>query len=64
MPPEYVTREEYMEGMHKLKKEIQEQRARDEERQKLINRLWMERVVYISIIIGSVSILTTLIVMR
>ena len=62
MPPEYITKEEYMDDMHKLKKEIQEQRARDEERQKLINRLWMERVVYISIIIGSISILTTLIV--
>ncbi len=67
MSPEYVTKEEYREGIFKLKKEIQEQRARYEGREKvmerMISRLWMERVIYISIIIGSVSILTTLIIM-
>ncbi len=69
MPPEYVTkgeyeklRDEHKEEMFKLRKQIQEQRAREEEREKLVSRLWMERVVYISIIVAAVSILITIIV--
>ena len=57
---------EYKEDLFKLKKQIQEQRACEEERakvtEKMLSRLWMERVVYISIIIGAVSILVTIIV--
>jgi len=56
-------REEYNEKLFKLRKQIQEQRAREEERDKLKDRLWTERIVYITIIIGAVSILTTIIVM-
>jgi len=66
-------RAEYKEDLFKLKKQIQEQRAREEEREKqeekliaekekMLSRLWMERVVYIGIIIGAVSILVTIIV--
>jgi len=54
---------EYNEKLSKLRKQIQEQRAREEERDKLKDRLWTERIVYITIIIGTVSILTTIIVM-
>ena len=54
---------EYNEKLFKLRKQIQEQRAREEERDKLKDRLWTERFVYITIIIGAVSILTTIIVM-
>ena len=54
---------EYNEKLFKLRKQIQEQRAREEERDKLKDRLWTERIVYITIIIGAVSILTTIIVM-
>ena len=78
MPPEYVTREEYeriREEIFKIKKAIQEQKARDEEREKqrekliaerekVVSRLWTERIVYISIIIGSISILTMIIVTK
>lgn len=86
MPPEYVTREEYekiraeiraeyTEEIFKIRKAIQEQKARDEEREKqreklieergkMISRLWTERIVYISILIGSISILTTIIVTK
>jgi len=77
MAPEYITKEEYKElveryeklekeyneKLFKLRKQIQEQRAREEERDKLKDRLWTERIVYITIIIGAVSILTTIIVM-
>ena len=77
MPPEYITKEEYKElveryeklekeyneKLFKLRKQIQEQRAREEERDKLKDRLWTERIVYITIIIGAVSTLTTIIVM-
>ncbi len=74
MPPEYAkgeyeklreelgeVREEYNEKLFKLRKQIQEQRAHEEERDKLKDRLWTERIVYITILIGTVSILTTLI---
>jgi len=71
MPPEYITKEEYekreaeiKEQIFKLRKQIQEQKAREEERDKLKDRLWTERIVYITIIIGAVSILTTIIVMK
>ena len=78
MPPEYVTREDYeriREEMFKIRKAVQEQKARDEEKEKLreklieerekvVSRLWTERIVYISIIIGSISILTTIIVTK
>jgi len=53
---------EYNEKLFKLRKQIQEQRAREEERDKLKDRLWTERIVYITIIIGAVSILTTTII--
>ena len=60
-------REEYNAKLFKLRKQIQEERAREEERakvtEKMLSRLWMERVVYISIIIGAVSILVTIIMM-
>ncbi|RJS69150.1 hypothetical protein CW713_05820 [Methanophagales archaeon] len=71
MPPEYITKEEYekheaeiREQIFKLKKQIQEQRAREEKRDKLKDGLRTERIVYITIIIGAVSILTTIIVMK
>ena len=71
MPPEYITKEEYerreaeiREQIFKLRKQIQEQRAQEEERDKLKDRLWTERIMYITIIIGAVSILTTIIVMK
>lgn len=50
-------REEYNEKLFKLRKQIQEQRAREEERDKLISRLWTERIVYISTIIAAVTII-------
>jgi len=40
-------RAEYKEDLFKLKKQIQEQRAREEEREKLVSRLWTERIIYI-----------------
>jgi len=71
MSPEYITKEEYerreaeiREQIFKLRKQIQEQRAQEEERDKLKDRLWTERIMYITIIIGAVSILTTIIVMK
>ena len=74
MPPEYVTkgeyeklveryeklREEYKADLFKLKKQFQERMAREEEREKLVSRLWMERVVYISIIITALMIIVTM----
>ena len=53
MAPEYITREEYekreaelraeyKEDLFKLRKQIQEQRVREEERDKLKDRLWTE----------------------
>ncbi|MDI6810307.1 MAG: hypothetical protein QMD80_01265 [archaeon] len=70
MPPEYITKEEYekreaevREQIFKLRKQLQEQRAREEERDKLKDRLWTERIVYITIIIGALSILMTIIMM-
>ena len=56
MAPEYITKEEYKElveryeklekeyneKLFKLRKQIQEQRAREEERDKLKDRLWTE----------------------
>jgi hypothetical protein len=67
MPPEYITKGEYekreaelraehKEDLFKLKKQIQEHRARYEEREKLVSRLWTERLVYISIIIVVVTL--------
>jgi len=70
MPPEYITKEEerreaeIREQIFKLRKQIQEQRAQEEERNKLKDRSRTERIVYITIIIGAVSILTTIIVMK
>ncbi len=77
MPPEYITKgeykelvakyeklkEEYKEDLFKLKKQFQEQMAREEEREKLVSRLWTERIVFVTIIIGAVSILVTIILM-
>jgi len=71
MPPEYITKEEYekfkaefraeyKEDLFKLRKQIQEQRAREEEREKLISRLWTERIVYIGIIIAAVTLIVTM----
>lgn len=69
MPPGYITKGEYekreaevKEQIFKLRKQLQEQRAHEEERDKLKDRLWTERIVYITIIIGAVSILVTIIV--
>ena len=74
MPPEYITKEEYgklreefNEKLFKLRKQIQEERAREEERakvmEKMLSRLWAERMIYVSIIIAAVSIFVTIIVM-
>ena len=74
MPPEYITKEEYEklreefnEKLFKLRKQIQEERAREEERakvmEKMLSRLWAERMIYVSIIIAVVSIFVTIIVM-
>jgi len=63
----YVTIEEFL----RWKKEFQEYKARYEEkeeqrgklieeREKIVNKLWKERAVYIAIIVGSVSILLTI----
>ncbi|MDI6811283.1 MAG: hypothetical protein QMD80_06400 [archaeon] len=55
----YVTIEEFL----RWKKEFQELKARYEEKERLIGRFWKERAVYIAIIVGSVSILLTIIMM-
>jgi len=74
MPPEYITKGEYKElvekyerlkekyegDLFKLRKQIQEQRARDEEREKLKDRLWTERIVYITIIIAAITLIVTM----
>jgi len=54
--PEYVTKEE----MFKLKKEFQEFKARQEEKDKLIDSFWKERIAYISIIVALLVALITL----
>jgi len=60
-------REEFNEKLFKLRKQIQEERAREEERakvmEKMLSRLWAERMIYVSIIIAAVSIFVTIIVM-
>jgi len=74
MPDEYEykelrTRQEKLESeMKEIENRLKELRARSEEREakyeekeKLIGRFWRERAVYISIIIGSISILLTII---
>jgi len=64
----FVTIEEFL----RWKKEFQEYKARYEEREelrgklieereKLIGRFWIERAVYIAIIVGSISILLMII---
>ena len=55
----YVTIEEFL----RWKKEFQELKARYEEKERLIGRFWKERAVYITIIVGSISILLTIIIM-
>jgi hypothetical protein len=55
----YVTIEEFL----RWKKEFQELKARYEEKERLIGRFWKERAVYIAIIVGSISILLTIIMM-
>jgi len=55
----YVTIEECL----RWKKEFQELKARYEEKERLIGRFWKERAVYITIILGSISILLTIIMM-
>ena len=54
---------EYNEKLFKLRKQIQEQRAREEERDKLKDRLWTERIVYITIIIAAVTLIVTMMMM-
>ena len=54
--PEYVTKEEII----KLKKELQEFKARQEEKDKLIDSFWKERIAYISIIVALLVALITL----
>ena len=50
-----------------MRKQIQEERAREEEiakvMEKMLSRLWAERMIYVSIIIAAVSIFVTIIVM-
>jgi hypothetical protein len=55
----YVTIEEFL----RWRKEFQELKARYEEKERLIGRFWKERAVYIAIIVGSISILLTIIMM-
>jgi hypothetical protein len=55
----YVTIEEFL----RWKKEFQELKASYEEKERLIGRFWKERAVYIAIIVGSISILLTIIMM-
>ena len=55
----YVTIEEFL----RWKKEFQELKVRYEEKERLIGRFWKERAVYITIIVGSISILLTIIIM-
>ena len=55
----YVTIEEFL----RWKKEFQELKARYEEKERLIGKFWKERAVYIAIIVGSISILLTIIMM-
>ncbi len=57
---EYEKLREKHEGeLFKLKKQFQERMAREEEREKLVSRFWMERVVYISIIIAAITFILT-----
>jgi len=55
----YVTIEEFL----RWKKEFQELKARYEEKERLIGKFWKERAVYIAVIVGSISILLTIIMM-
>jgi hypothetical protein len=50
MPDGFDPREE----IFKLRKEFQEYRAKNEERERWIQRFWRERITYISIIVGLV----------
>ncbi|MFQ6121343.1 MAG: hypothetical protein ACE5KE_15815 [Methanosarcinales archaeon] len=65
--PEYVTQEVLEKEIIRLKKEIQEFKARHEEiinaineRDKLIDRFWKERIAYLSIIVALLVALITL----
>ena len=55
----YVTIEEFL----RWEKEFQELKARYEEKERLIGKFWKERAVYIAVIVGSISILLTIIMM-
>jgi len=58
--------EEYKELRRKIEEienKLKELRVRGEEREKLIGKFWKEIAVYIAIIVGSISILLTIIIM-
>ena len=55
-------KEEYLRRLERLENEFKEHRARDEERERLINRFWLERAVYIGIIAGIATALVMIMV--
>ena len=57
--------EEYKElrRIDEIENKLKELRVRGEEREKLTGKFWKERAVYIAIIVGSISILLTIIIM-
>ncbi|RJS82493.1 hypothetical protein CW713_05000 [Methanophagales archaeon] len=57
-------RQEKLESeIKEIENRLKELRVRGEEREKLIGKFWKERAVYITIIVGSISILLTIIIM-
>ena len=73
VPGEAVGKEEVLELRNELKelkevgykfrKEFQEYKAKNEEREKWMNRFWKERLMYISIIVGLVMGLISIVIM-
>jgi len=55
--------EEIENRLKELRVRGEEREAKYEEKEKLIGRFWKERAVYIAIIVGSISILLTIIMM-
>ncbi len=58
---EYKARNEEREQQRE--KLIEQREELIEEREKMVNKFWKERAVYIAIIVGSISILLTIIMM-
>ncbi len=58
--------EEYKELIRKIEEienKLKELRVKTDERERLTSRFWKERAIYIAIIVGSISILLTIIMM-